>query len=130
MFLIMVFSGLGFLSFSGEDLLKWGANYRPAIQNGEYWRLLTSTFLHGGVMHILFNMYGLFIAGIFLEKEIGAKWFIVFYLLTGIVSSLTSVWWHPATISVGASGAIFGMYGVLFALLTTNVFPSVIKNRC
>lgn len=126
-FIVMVFSGLGFISFSGEDLLKWGANFRPSIQNGEYWRLFTCMFLHAGVMHILFNMYGLFIAGVFLEKVTGAKWFLILYLLTGVIASLTSVWWHPATISIGASGAIFGMYGVLFALLTTNVFESAVK---
>lgn len=126
-FIIMVFAGLGFVSFSGGDLLKWGADFRPAIDKGEYWRLVTNMFLHGGVMHILFNMYGLLFVGIFLEPVIGTTKYIVAYFITGLAASLASVWWHPATVSVGASGAIFGMYGVFLALLTTNLFPSKFK---
>jgi rhomboid protease GluP len=127
MFIIMVCAGLGFLSFSGEDLLKWGADFRPLVLSGQYWRLFTCMFLHGGVMHVLFNMYGLFFVGIFLEPVLGSKKFLIAYLITGIISSVASVWWHPATVSVGASGAIFGMYGVFFSLLTVDVFPPEIK---
>ena len=127
MYIIMVCAGLGFISFSGEDLLNWGANYRPLVLHGQYWRLLTCTFLHGGLMHILFNMYGLFFVGLFLEPVLGSRKFLIAYFITGIVSSIASAWWHPATVSVGASGAIFGMYGVFFALLTVNVFPTEIK---
>lgn len=126
-FIIMVCSGLGFISFSGEELLKWGANYRPLVAEGQYWRLFTCMFLHGGLMHVLFNMYGLFFVGIFLEPLIGSKKYIFAYIITGLLSSLASVWWHPATVSVGASGAIFGMYGVFFALLTLNFFPAQSK---
>jgi membrane associated rhomboid family serine protease len=126
-YIIMVCCGLGFISFDGNDLLKWGANFRPAVQNGEYWRLLTSVFLHGGLMHILFNMYGLMFVGIFLEPLMGSTRYLIAYLFTGILASLASVWWHPATIGVGASGAIFGMYGIFLALLTTNLFPHDFK---
>jgi membrane associated rhomboid family serine protease len=49
------------------------------------------------------------------------------YLITGIAASLTSLWWHPATVSIGASGAIFGLYGVFLALLTTKFFPPIFK---
>jgi rhomboid protease GluP len=126
-FIIMVFAGLGFISFNGADLLKWGANYRPSILNGEYWRLITNIFLHGGLMHVLFNMYGLFFVGIFLEPAMGTAKYILVYLITGIIASIASVWWHVATVSVGASGAIFGLYGVFFALLTVNVFSKDLK---
>ncbi len=122
-FLIMVFSGLGLITFSGVDLLTWGANYRPNIMNGEYWRLFTSTFLHGGLMHLLMNMYGLFFIGLFLEPILKYKIFVLLYLTTGIIASICSVWWHTATVSVGASGAIFGMYGIFLALLLTKLFP-------
>jgi rhomboid protease GluP len=118
---------LGFISFTGTDLLKWGANYRPLIDNKEYWRLLTSTFLHGGVLHVLFNMYGLLFVGIFLEPVLGSSRYLMAYLITGLAGSIASVWWHVATVSVGASGAIFGMYGVFFALLTVNLFPAGLK---
>jgi rhomboid protease GluP len=122
-FLIMVFSGLGLITFSGVDLLAWGANYRPNIMDGEYWRLFTSTFLHGGLIHLLMNMYGLFFIGLFLEPILKFKRFALFYVLTGILASICSVWWHTATVSVGASGAIFGMYGIFLALLLTKLFP-------
>ncbi|AYL98899.1 rhomboid family intramembrane serine protease [Mucilaginibacter celer] len=126
-FIIMVFSGLGFISFGADDLLKWGGNLRPATLNGQYWRFLTNIFLHGGLMHILFNMYGLLFVGIFLEPLLGTRRYTIIYLLTGILASIASIAWHPATVSVGASGAIFGMYGVFLALLTTNLFPPDFK---
>lgn len=126
-FIIMCFAGLGFISFDGPDLLKWGANYRPLVNDGEYWRLLTNIFLHGGLIHILFNMYGLLFVGLFLEPVIGKGKYAAAYLGTGIVASIASAWWHPATVSVGASGAIFGMYGIFLALLTTNFFPNGFK---
>ncbi|WP_184549054.1 rhomboid family protein [Mucilaginibacter sp. FT3.2] len=126
-YIVMVCAGLGFITFSSADLLKWGANYRPAIQNGEYWRLLTNVFLHGGLLHVLFNMYGLMFVGIFLESLMGGKRYLSAYLFTGILASIASAWWHPATVSIGASGAIFGMYGIFLALLTTNLFPSTFK---
>ena len=119
-FVIMVFAGLGFISFDGRDLLAWGADYRPKTANGEWWRLFTSMFLHGGLVHLFGNMYGLIFAGIFLEPLLGKLKYASAYLICGLVSSLASIWWHPATISIGASGAIFGLYGVLAALLTTN----------
>lgn len=119
-FIIMVFAGLGFISFDGQDLYAWGANYRPAVISGQWWRLLTNIFLHGGLMHLIFNMYGLLFVSIFLEPVLGRAKFIIAYFLCGLLASLASIWWHPATLSVGASGAIFGLYGVLTALLTTN----------
>ncbi|RYE25386.1 MAG: rhomboid family intramembrane serine protease [Sphingobacteriaceae bacterium] len=119
-FLAMVVAGLGFLSFDGKDLYQWGADYRPAVGQGQYWRLISNIFLHGGLMHLVMNMYGLIFVAIFLEPLLGKMKFIVAYLLCGIFASATSIWWHPATISIGASGAIFGLYGVFTALLTTN----------
>ena len=122
-FIIMVFAGLGFISFKGQDLLNWGANFKPSTTNGEWWRLLTSTFLHGGLMHLLANMYGLLFVGIFLEPLLGKTKYLTAYLLTGILASCASLWWYDATVSVGASGAIFGLYGLFLALLLTKVFP-------
>jgi len=122
-YLIMALMGLGFISFKGQDLLQWGANYGPLTKGGEWWRLLTSTFLHGGLMHLLANMYGLLFVGIFLEPLLGRAKYLTAYLLTGIVASIASIWWYDATVSVGASGAIFGLYGVFLALLLTKIFP-------
>jgi membrane associated rhomboid family serine protease/RNAse (barnase) inhibitor barstar len=127
MFILMACSGLGFISFDAPGLLAWGANYRPDVNDGQYWRLITNTFLHGGIMHLLFNMYGLLFVGVFLEPLLGRYKYAAVYLITGLLASVASVWWHPATISVGASGAIFGLYGIFLALLTTNLFPKDFK---
>ena len=78
-------------------------------------------------MHILFNMYGLLNVGIFLEPLLGYIKYIVIYLICAFVASFTSLLWHPSIISVGASGAIFGLYGMFLALLLMNVFPKDFK---
>ncbi len=122
-YLVMVFSGLGLISFKAEDLIHWGANLGPLTTDGQWWRLLTSTFLHGGLLHILANMYGLLFVGIFLEPLLGRSKFLLVYLITGIIGSMASIWWYDATVSVGASGAIFGLYGCFLALLLLKVFP-------
>lgn len=123
-YILMVVLGLGFISFKGLDLLNWGANYGPLTKGGDWWRLLTSTFLHGGLMHVLANMYGLLFVGIFLEPLLGKTKFLTTYLLTGLLASIASIWWYEATISVGASGAIFGLYGLFLAFMLTKVFPT------
>ncbi len=120
---IMVLAGLGFINFSAEDLLHWGGNFRPSTTNGQWWRLFTSIFLHGGIMHLFANMYGLMFVGIFLEPAIGRYKYLIVYLVSGILASIASLAWHEATVSVGASGAIFGLYGVFLALLLTGIFP-------
>ncbi|MBD0255211.1 MAG: rhomboid family intramembrane serine protease, partial [Cytophagales bacterium] len=127
LFLLMVIAGLGFLSFGNDDLLTWGANYRPLTVRGQWWRLLTSTFLHGGVLHLFMNLYGLLFVGLFLEPVLGRARLLLIYLLTGVLASLASLLWYPATVSVGASGAIFGLYGALLALLLAGAFPAGLK---
>ncbi len=128
-FISMVVMGLGFGNFSGESLLYWGANFKPlTIDHGQWWRLLTSTFLHGGILHIFFNMYGLISVGIFLEPVIGSIRYGLAYIATGLLASCASIWWHThAVISVGASGAIFGLYGLFLVLLIKNVFTPEFK---
>lgn len=126
-FLVMFISGLGFISFKGQDLLNWGANYQPYTTNGEWWRLITNVFLHGGLMHLLSNMFGLLFVGIFLEPLLGRVKYLAVYLVTGTIASLASIWWYEATVSVGASGAIFGLYGLFLSLLLTKVFPAQIS---
>ncbi len=122
-FIAFVVAGSGFVSFRTADLLDWGANYRPFTTNGQWWRLLTSIFLHGGLMHLVANIVGLLFVGIFLEPLLGKKRYLFIYLATGILGSLASIWWFDATVSVGASGAIFGLYGFFIAALLLKVFP-------
>jgi rhomboid protease GluP len=119
-FILMVISGVNFMLPDSESLIKWGANFRPVTLEGEWWRLITSCFLHIGILHLLMNMYALLYIGLLLEPHLGKARFAAAYLLTGITASMASLWWHDLTISAGASGAIFGMYGVFLAMLTTN----------
>lgn len=122
-FLLMVFSGISIISPKGLDLLYWGANRRTETLNGDWWRLLTSMFLHGGIMHIILNIFGLVLGGLFVEPIFGRIRYFVLYLISGLCGSLASIWWYDNTISVGASGAIFGLYGSILGLLLTDAFP-------
>lgn len=120
-FIIMAISGVHLIMPSNESLLLWGANFRPLTLEGEWWRLLSSTFIHIGIFHLLLNMYALLYIGLLLEPYLGKARFLSAYVLSGIVGSVTSLYWNELTISAGASGAIFGMYGVFLAMLTTNL---------
>lgn len=120
-FMIMALCGVNIFAPSGESLVHWGANFKPMTLDGQWWRLLTCCFLHIGIFHLLMNMYALLSIGILLEPIVGKLRFILAYLLSGLTASLVSLWWHDITVSAGASGAIFGMYGVFLALLTTNL---------
>ncbi|OCA73355.1 rhomboid family intramembrane serine protease [Chryseobacterium arthrosphaerae] len=121
-YIIMVVSGLGLISFKSDDLLKWGANFRPLIIEGQWWRLLTNIFLHGGIIHIANNMMALFFVGIFIEPLLGRARYFLLYLVTGVLASITSTLWYNGVISVGASGAIFGLYGFVLACLLMKIF--------
>lgn len=126
-FIVMIISGVHFIAPDSESLINWGANFRPATLNGEWWRLLTCCFLHIGIFHLLMNIYALLYIGMLLEPLLGKARFLSAYLLTGVVASLSSLWWHDFTVSAGASGAVFGMYGVFLALLTTNLIDAAAR---
>lgn len=82
--------------------------------NGEWWRLFTSAFLHGSFIHIAFNMYVLFFLGPTLERILGHARFLILYILAAFGGSVASYWFSDMnTVSVGASGAIFGLMGAL-----------------
>ncbi len=119
-FLVMVFNGVDLFEPSGDSLLPWGANYKAITLNGEWWRMVSSCFIHIGIFHLLMNMYALIYIGLLLEPILGKMHFLSAYLLSGLLASLISLWWHDNSVGAGASGAIFGMYGVFLALLTTN----------
>jgi rhomboid protease GluP len=120
-FVLMVASGANFIQPSGQSIIDFGANLRALTLGGQWWRIITNFFIHIGFLHLAFNMYALLFIGVLLERRLGSSRFLVAYLLTGIMASVSSLYWHPNTISAGASGAIFGMYGVFLALLTTNL---------
>jgi rhomboid protease GluP len=127
-FIIMLLSGVSFINPKSIELMQWGANFRSNVLQGEWWRLLSACFLHAGIFHILFNMWALFDIGFFLERMIGSWRFLFAYLIAGLAGSMNSIAWHFATPSVGASGAIFGMFGLFLALLTTNILEKGFRN--
>lgn len=128
MFLLMLLSGMSPVAPKAQELLAWGGDFRPAVLSGEWWRLFSSMFLHSGIMHVAMNIYALLYIGMFLEPLMGKFRFVAAYLLTGLCASLASITMHPFSVGVGASGAIFGMYGVFFALLTTNYLQKTARN--
>lgn len=120
-FIGMVVTGVSIMNPTTMDILKWGANFRSFVLQGEWWRLITCCFIHIGIIHILFNMWALYSIGIFLERMIGSWRFAFAYTIAGLAGSMNSIIFHYATPSAGASGAIFGMFGLFLALLTTNI---------
>jgi rhomboid protease GluP len=128
-FAVMAMLGMDIFEPQIDILVFGGANYGPLTQEGQWWRLLTSCFVHIGIIHLLLNMYALMCIGKLLEPLVGKIRFIFAYLLTGIIASAVSLFWNPWTVSAGASGAIFGMYGLFLALLTTNLIPKKTRNN-
>jgi rhomboid protease GluP len=127
-FIAMAANGVSIFSPTGPDIIKWGGNYGPYTYTGDWWRLLSSVFVHIGIIHLLFNMFVLCYAGIFLEPMLGRLRFTVAYLCTGIGGSLVSLWWHhEPLVSAGASGALFGMFGLFIGLLSTNLIPQKVR---
>jgi membrane associated rhomboid family serine protease len=108
-------SGSGF-SFTGGagPLTEAGAVYGPAVSAGEWWRLGTAAFLHLGLLHILFNMYALWLFGPVMEQMYGHVEFAVIYLLCALGGNVLTILAAPDVPAVGASGAIFGLFGLAF----------------
>ena len=119
-FAIMIATGVHIMSPKIVDLLAWGANYAPETTGGEWWRLLTSNYLHIGIIHIAFNMWVFWNAGRFVERLLGNFGFFLVYTFSGVAGGFATVLWNPEVVSAGASGAIFGVYGCLLAFLASN----------
>ncbi|MBX0292932.1 rhomboid family intramembrane serine protease [Hymenobacter sp. HSC-4F20] len=116
-YLAMAAAGVSLWHPSGADLIRWGSNV-TSLTPTQPWRLLTSCFLHGGVAHLVTNMASLLFLGLLTERLVGGRRFLTGYLLSGLGGSLLSWWWHTQGLnSVGASGAIFGLYGLLLCTL-------------
>ena len=98
---------------NSEEFYNLFASYGPFVKMGDYYRLLTAAFMHANIAHLIFNMYALWIIGMQLESFIGKWRYLVVYLFSAISGSLLSVIVTPDAVSVGASGAIFGLLGAL-----------------
>ncbi len=128
-FILMALSGANILSPDGSIMVQWGANFRPLTLSGEPWRLITCCFLHFGILHLLMNLYALVYIGALSEGILGKAQFLSAYLLGGIASSTVSLWWHLDSVSAGASGAIFCMFGVFLALLSTDLIDKSTQKK-
>lgn len=103
---------------SADKLLLWGGNAASEVQRGDWWRLLSATFLHGGLMHLVMNMIGLVSAGIAVERIYGHRLFLLIYIGSGLLGSALSLHFSAqAAVSVGASGAVFGVTGALLVAI-------------
>lgn len=136
-FILMYVLGNG--STDNYTLLLFGANLDALTKNGDYYRLFTSMFLHIGIMHLLCNMYSLYIIGKEVENVFGKWKYLVIYILSGIAGSILSLAFNHNTICAGASGAIFGLLGALLyfgyyyrpylgATLTRSIIPVIAIN--
>lgn len=100
------------------DVYQQGAMQGYVVADGDYWRLLTSAFLHAGVTHLLFNMMALYLFGPFVERALGTVRFIVAYVTAAVVGSVfVYVLTEPNVVTIGASGAVFGLFGMALLLL-------------
>jgi rhomboid protease GluP len=121
-FLGMALSASTIMDFPAAELVRWGGNLGALTISGEWWRLLTNVFVHGGVIHIAFNMWCLWNLGQLCESLYGRWTYACIYLICGVGASLASAGWHPYVPSVGASGAIFGLAGALLAAFKLGEF--------
>jgi rhomboid protease GluP len=129
-FVWMVISGVSALSPDGRVLIDWGANFGPLTRGPEVWRLVTSMFVHGGIIHLGFNMYALLMAGRLVERIYGHAGYAILYLFAGVAGSTASAFVNPMVASVGASGAVFGVFGALLAFLVRRrslIAPEVVR---
>ena len=114
MYIILGINNGNFLTFSATSLAIFGGNNLLLVQNGEVWRILTSAFLHVGLIHLVVNMYSLAIIGTQVETFIGKWKFLFIYFISAIGGNLLSLVFSQANVvSVGASGALFGLMGAL-----------------
>ncbi len=104
------------MDIDGQTLLHFGGKFGRAILAGQWWRLVTAGFLHGGLFHILMNSWVLFDLGAQVEELYGQKRFLVIYFVSTVVGFIASTMWAPRTLSIGASAGIFGLIGAMIAV--------------
>ena len=119
-FVLMAFAD-GAVSDPGT-LVLWGGSIGPRTTNGEWWRLVTSLFVHRGFLHLVVNMLGLLQVGLLLERLVGRVAVAAVFVSAGVFASLVRLSASPVDVSVGASGAIFGMYGLLLASAVWSLY--------
>ncbi len=122
-FVMMLLAGVPIESPTSTQLLKWGADWGPLSLGPQPWRLLTSNYVHIGIIHIALNMWCLWNLGVLAERIFDRWTYVLTYTACGIAGSLGSLWWHPMVYGAGASGAIFGLAGALITALYLGKLP-------
>lgn len=129
-FLEWLAGGMGPMAADPSVLIAFGAKQNALIaEQHQYWRLVTCMFLHIGFIHFLFNNYALWIIGREMEQLYGSARFLVLYLTTGVLASMSSFFFSPNAVSAGASGAIFGLFGAMatFAFKYRKEIPAALS---
>jgi len=109
-----------------SQVLRQFGQYNPSVFNGEIWRLFTGMFVHANIAHIVGNMLFLFIYGLRAEDMFDIKEYLLIYFMSGLAGGLLTLFLWPASLSVGASGAIFGMIGATMVYLRRAIGQSII----
>ena len=113
-YMVSAFLSKNVIDMNMQTLVDMGALYGPlVVLKGEWWRLFTAMFLHGGMTHILMNMFSLYLIGRGMEMYFYPKSYVTIYLFSGLLGGLASLYMHPNSVGIGASGAIFGVFGAL-----------------
>lgn len=129
-FLAMVASGVSLVNPSTESVKLWGADWGPLTFGAhQMWRLVTSNYIHFGIVHLLLNMWCLWGLGRLTEVFYSTTDYILLYTLTGVSGSMLSVTLKPLGVSAGASGAIFGLAGVMLTTLKWGKLPITPEDR-
>jgi len=114
LYLFSAFFSHSIVDMDMQVLVDMGALYGPlTVMKGEWWRLFAAMFLHGGMTHILMNMFSLYLIGRGVEIYFEKKAYVTIYLFSGLIGGLASLYMHPNSVGIGASGAIFGVFGAL-----------------
>lgn len=127
-FVTMLATGFSFANASAESFLRWGAEFGPLVTHGQWWRIVTASFVHASFIHLLMNMIIFWSVGNFTERLFGRVPFTILSLFAGIGGNLASLAWQPFTVAMGASGAIFGLYGTVLAVLALH--RNAVPRRC
>ena len=110
-------AGAGILTPNAAALIRAGSNFGPFTLDGQWWRLLSSQFLHFGLLHLAIDLWALWQSGRLAERLFGSMQFVLLYVFAGLCGNLASLLWNPAVNTAGASAALFGVLGALLAFI-------------
>ena len=116
-FVWLCLRGVPVMEPTAQQLIDAGGSLALRVQGGEPWRLVTAVFLHAGLIHLVANGFALLSIGPLVETRFGSRATFLLFVLTGVLGNVLGIVWHPNTVAVGASGGVFGLFGVYCALL-------------